>query len=348
MTLKLLILYRFSTETAVGKIRREASKSKSLFQMLSGYKGAIRKIFASRGTIFAIIISVLVEIVSMIMMTFWQIIASLRIGVHDTLLPIFPMIRSVLSILLFFTIISRINQAKLKWPLYGGFVSAIIGSALLISIPSAGVLGYILLSASLLLEALGSAVLHTIREALVAIYADPEERSAIMAILQTVVMLISVPFGYIAGLLSDISKVLPFVLCIALLLLGILGTSFVLSQESLLTKPTYTSSLFALADPLRIICVEVRYMEIQFAALIPIVFVIVETIENSVSRKTSLTSLALPIGIIVSFGVIPDKNIFENIVYGLLIGFGAIGTCDTICNGKKVINGKRKQRMRIG
>lgn len=225
MTLKLLILYRFSTETAVGKIRREASKSKSLFQMLSGYKGAIRKIFASRGTIFAIIISVLVEIVSMIMMTFWQIIASLRIGVHDTLLPIFPMIRSVLSILLFFTIISRINQAKLKWPLYGGFVSAIIGSALLISIPSAGVLGYILLSASLLLEALGSAVLHTIREALVAIYADPEERSAIMAILQTVVMLISVPFGYIAGLLSDISKVLPFVLCIALLLLGILGTS---------------------------------------------------------------------------------------------------------------------------
>ena len=225
MTLKLLILYRFSTETAVGKIRREASKSKSLFQMLSGYKGAIRKIFASRGTIFAIIISVLVEIVSMIMMTFWQIIASRRIGVHDTLLPIFPMIRSVLSILLFFTIISRINQAKLKWPLYGGFVSAIIGSALLISIPSAGVLGYILLTASLLFEALGSAVLHTIREALVAIYADPEERSSIMAILQTAVMLISVPFGYIAGLLSDISKVLPFVLCIALLLIGILGTS---------------------------------------------------------------------------------------------------------------------------
>jgi len=134
------------------------------------------------------------------------------------------MVKSILSILLFFTVISRINQSKLKLPLYSGFASVIIGSLILISIPGTGVLGYILLTFSLLFEALGLSVLHTIREALVAIYADPEQRSAIMAILQTVVMLVSVPFGYIAGLLSDISKILPFVLCIALSLLGILMT----------------------------------------------------------------------------------------------------------------------------
>ena len=224
MTLKLILLYKFSTETAVGKIRREATKSMTFLEMLSGYKGAVRKIFASRGTIFAIIISVLVEIMSMIGVTFWQIITSRRIGVPDTLLPIFPMVKSILSILLFFTVISRINQSKLKLPLYSGFASVIIGSLILISIPGTGVLGYILLTFSLLFEALGLSVLHTIREALVAIYADPEQRSAIMAILQTVVMLVSVPFGYIAGLLSDISKILPFVLCIALSLLGILMT----------------------------------------------------------------------------------------------------------------------------
>ena len=33
----------------------------------------------------------------------------------------------------------------------------------------------------------------------------------------TTVMLVSVPFGYIGGLLSDISRVLPFVLSIVLL-----------------------------------------------------------------------------------------------------------------------------------
>ena len=69
------------------------------------------------------------------------------------------------------------------------------------------------------------AVLNTLRESLVAIHADPEERSVIMSLLQTAVMLVSIPFGYIGGVLSDISKILPFVLSIALLLLGILATA---------------------------------------------------------------------------------------------------------------------------
>jgi len=225
MTAKLLILYKFSTETGVGKIKREETRNKSLGEMLSGYKWAFRKIIHSQGTIFAIIISILVEIVSMLGMTFWQIIASRRIGVPDTLLPVFPMVKSILSIVFFFTVISKIRQTRLKWPLYGGFLSSIVSCALLVLIKNAGVLGYLVLSASIVFEALGMAVLNTLRESLVAIHVDPEERSGIMALLQTTVMLVSVPFGYIGGLLSDISKILPFVLSIALLLLGVLTTS---------------------------------------------------------------------------------------------------------------------------
>ncbi len=226
MTAKLLLLYKFSTETAVGRIKREAAKNMTWGQMLSGYKTAARMILGSRGTKFAIVISVLVEIVAMLGLTFWQIIASRRIGVPDTLLPIFPMARSIISILLFFTVISRIRQHKLKWPLYAGFFSAIVGCALLITISNAGFWGYVILSVSLLFESLGTAILSTLRESIVAIHVHPEERSNILALLQTVVMLISVPFGYIGGVLSDISRVLPFVLCMVLLLLGIAATAF--------------------------------------------------------------------------------------------------------------------------
>lgn len=225
MTAKLIILYKLSTETAVGKIRRDETRDLSWGEMLSGYKSAIRKIITSRGTIFAIIISILVEIVGMLGTTFWQIITSRRIGVPDTLLPIFPMVRSVLSIFLFFTVIGHIKQTKMKWPLYGGFISSIIGCILLISIKNIGFWGYVILSLSLLFDALGGAVLNTLRESLVAIHVDPAERSGIMALLQTTVMLVSVPFGYIGGLLSDISRVLPFVLSVVLLLLGILATA---------------------------------------------------------------------------------------------------------------------------
>ena len=231
MTTKILILYKFSTETAVGKIRREASRNKSWVEMLSGYKNAVQKIINSRGTIFAIIISILVEIMTMLGMTFWQIIASRRIGIPDTLLPIFPMIRSILSIILFFTVISRIRQTNLKWPLYGGFLSSIVGYILLISITKTDVWGYVILSISLVFEALGGAVLNMLRESLVAIHADPVERSGVMALLQTAVMLVSVPFGYIGGLLSDISRTLPFVLSIALSLLGILATALFYNES---------------------------------------------------------------------------------------------------------------------
>lgn len=236
MTIKILILYKMSTETAVGKVRRMATSEMSWGEMLSGYKSAFKKILNSRGTIFAILISILVEIVVMLGTTFWQIIASRRIGVPDTLLPIFPMAKSILSIILFFTVIAHIKQSKMKWPLYGGFVSSIIGCLLLISIKEVNLWGYIILSLSLIFEALGAAVLATLRESLVAIHVDSAERSGIMALLQTAVMLVSVPFGYIGGLLSDISRVLPFVLSIALLLLGILVTAIYYKAETVIKR----------------------------------------------------------------------------------------------------------------
>jgi MFS family permease len=232
MTAKILILYKFSTETAVGRVRREAARSKTWGEMLSGYKNAFGKIVKSRGTVFAIVISVLVEIALVLGSTFWQIIVSKRIGVPDTLLPIFPMAKSILSILLFFTVISRIRQSRLKWPMYGGFVCYTISCLMLISVSGTGVWGYVMLTFSILFEALGSSVLSTLRESLVAIHADPEERSVILALLQTTVMLVSVPFGYIGGLLSDMSRVLPFVLNIGLMLLGILATALFYRRTS--------------------------------------------------------------------------------------------------------------------
>ncbi len=224
MTAKILILYFFSRETAVGRIRQSEAAGKTWGEMLRGYKSSFRKIVGSKGTIFAIAISIIVEIAAMIGITFWQIIASRRIGVPDALLPIFPMIRSTMAILLFFTIIKHIEQTRLRWPLIGGFASSIIGCSILITITKTGILGYALLVISLLFEALGLAVLATLRESLVAIHVDRAERSGILAILQTIVMMVSVPFGYISGLLSDISRILPFVLSIALLGTGILVT----------------------------------------------------------------------------------------------------------------------------
>ncbi len=225
MTAKLLLLYKFSKETAVGKVKREASRQMSWGQMFSRYKHAVSIIFSSRATIFAIVIGVLMEIVILISDNFWQIYVQYNIGVPEPLMPIFLMVKSLISIAIFFTVISRIKQSKLKWPMYGGFISAIAGCVLLISVPNAGAPVYLVLSVSLIFDALGGAVLSTIKESLIAIHADPGERAGIMAILQTTVMAFCIPFGYIAGALSEASRIYPFLLSIVILFAGIIVTA---------------------------------------------------------------------------------------------------------------------------
>jgi hypothetical protein len=78
-------------------------------------------------------------------------------------------------------------------------------------------------------------------------------------------------------------------------------------------------------------------MEIQFAAFIPAVFAIIKAAEMFGLKRSIAHFCAIPLGILVSFLSIQDHNIIENIVFGLLIGFGAIGTSDTVCCGKDAI-----------
>jgi hypothetical protein len=82
-------------------------------------------------------------------------------------------------------------------------------------------------------------------------------------------------------------------------------------------------------------------MKLEFTALIPVVYAIIEGMEWLGLRKTIAHLLALPIGILFSFLIIPCDSIVENIVYGLIIGISAAGTCDTIGNCGQVLKGRR-------
>jgi len=203
-----------------------------MFSLLCGYKGVIKQMSRSQGLLFAAIVSTLVEIVHMINQTFWQVIANQRIGLPDEMLPFYPMIRSLFAIVVFFTILSRIDQQRLKTPLIAGYISTIIGCAILISLPQGGsTIGFLGLAISTLFDALGMSILLTLRQSMVAIHANPEERPRIMAVLNTAVLLVSAPFGIIAGRMSEVSRALPFVLSMALLAIGVLNAMIFFGRE---------------------------------------------------------------------------------------------------------------------
>ena len=58
-------------------------------------------------------------------------------------------------------------------------------------------------------------------ESLVALHVDRDERSRVMAIQRTVVMLAASPFGWFSGWLSGMDRSWPFWLTSALLALGL-------------------------------------------------------------------------------------------------------------------------------
>jgi MFS family permease len=224
MTAKIIVLYIFSRETKTGMVRMAETRGQSVVSLLPGYKGVIKLMIHSPGTIFAILISALSGIVQMINTTFWQVIVSKKIGVPDILLPFFPMLRSILALFFFFTIIPRLTKARLKIPLLLGFGVYFVGQTLLILTPVEGPFRYVVLCISLVFDGFGLGMLTMLAESLVALHVDEAERARVLALLMMVIMFINAPFGWIAGILSGFSRNLPFLLNLGILLIGITVT----------------------------------------------------------------------------------------------------------------------------
>ena len=229
MSAKIVILYRWSTETATGRLRREQTSGVSIWRLLAGYRGVLGLILRSRGTIFSLAIAAIVGAVALVNGTFWQVVISQHLRVPDPLLPFFPMVRSLLSVLFFFTLIPRLTHGRhLRRPTMWGFTVYLAGQVLLVLIPPppqvAGWETYALLGACLVLDAFGAGILFMLAESLVALHVDQHERSRVMAIQRTCVMLVTAPFGWISGWLSSMDRTWPFLLTSALLVLGLAVT----------------------------------------------------------------------------------------------------------------------------
>jgi len=227
MLAKVFILFRFSTETKTGRARMAATRGVSSWTLLSGYRVVIRElILESHGSVFSLAIMAIVAAVTLINSTFWPVVVTGLFGVPEALLPYFPMVRSILTVIFFFTIMPRLTgSGDLKLPTIIGFSSYLVGQIILVAIPHPGgiptTLVYVMLIGTLLFDAFGAGLLAMLAESLVALHVDENERSRVMAIQRTAVMLAAAPFGWIGGRFSEAGRTYPFILTALLLTLGI-------------------------------------------------------------------------------------------------------------------------------
>ncbi|MCL2594047.1 MAG: MFS transporter [Promicromonosporaceae bacterium] len=230
MTIKIIWLYFWSTETARGRIRMAETRNESFITLLGGYRGALRGVLQSRGRVLALVIAALVAAVFLVNTFFWPVIVTERVGVPEEVVPFFQMVRSLLSMAFFFTIIPRLTTTvDLKRPVLLGFSVYLVGQLVLLAVPEyyGGISPntFVLLGVCLLLDSFGTGMLFMLSESLMALHVDQAERSRVMALQRVTIMLAAAPFGWIAGWLSGMNRTYPFLLTAALLVTGLALTA---------------------------------------------------------------------------------------------------------------------------
>ncbi len=218
-TLKAVLTYQWTEETAHGKVRLQETKDQSVFHVFREYKGVLSGLLRSPQTLFTAGIMLVISITSLINGSFWSILVTEKLQISTQSLAIFPFVKSAIMLIFYFTVMPIIARMHFKLPMTLGFLVYVTSQVVLVTAPK-GEYGFLILS--VFLEACSVAAVSPLLDQMIVLTVDAKERARILSILSVGVILLSSPFGWIAGSLSTIRKDLPFLLNIILFVMGMI------------------------------------------------------------------------------------------------------------------------------
>lgn len=235
-TLKASITYRLTEETQQGKIRKEETQRQSIFSALGEYRGIFQTVLRTPQTLYTAGIMMVVSITTAISGSFWSIIVKEKLLIPEASLGLFQFVRSAVILFFFFVIMPRLNKLHFKLPMSIGFLGFVISQVILITSPQQSY-GFLVLN--VILEACCFAAVSPLVDKMFVVTVDARERARIQSIMSVGIILITSPFPWIAGNLSEISRTYPFILNIVLFGIGaalayIAGN---VSQKALAVEP---------------------------------------------------------------------------------------------------------------
>jgi MFS family permease len=217
MTIKLLSTNAMVKETERGLQRMQETKHQSVLANLREYRGVFRILLKSPRTLYTLGIMLVMSSCTTISNTFWSILVTSRLHIPAQDLAYYAFARSGIMLVFFFVAMPAIREMHFKRPMLVGFAGYIISLLILVNIPEKN---YFLLLVSTLLEACSYATVSPQVDRMVAVSIDPHERARILAIIYMIVVILTTPFGWIAGALSQINRVLPFLINMTFFAIG--------------------------------------------------------------------------------------------------------------------------------
>jgi hypothetical protein len=229
-TVKAIVTYALTEETAQGKIRMHETREQSMLHVLSGYRSVLSELFRIPETLYTIGIMLVINISNLITGSFWAIIVTEKLHIPAQNIAIFPFIKSAIILAFFFLVMPRLNKMHFRAPMVVGFLGFAASQVVLITAPD---LGYPSLIMSVFLEACSFAAVGPFVDRLTVLAISAKERARILSIVYVGIILFTSPFGWIAGTLSEVDKAWPFVLNIVLFAMGAILAYMAGSRKSI-------------------------------------------------------------------------------------------------------------------
>ena len=209
MSAKFISLFIFCEETQTGKIRKKETAQMSIFRIITGYGRVFRQVFSSPGMVLALVISTCFAITTMIMNNFFGLYATENLLIPQHYLAYFPILRSVIITVFIFIIQPKISHFGFRAPMLVGILFYVASHAVLLIAPKMNLalpIGYIVC------EACAHSLVMPRRDSIIALLIEPSERARINGIITTITLGASIPFGYLAGWLSNTNRRMTFIL----------------------------------------------------------------------------------------------------------------------------------------
>ncbi len=218
MTVKFLLQYRLSHESTVGIRRMEECRDCSVITLTTSGWRMYLKVLLQKRVLLCVIWMTLMNSFNTIQLTFWPLFVTGAYGVADSMVAVFSTVKTVVSLLTYMFIAPRIRLHMVRRPLLSGLLAQALGlAALLVCLPlSPKAVWAVFFSAAC--DAFGLAMLGPLSESLMSVSLPSLERARMNSFIFAVILLISTPAGWIAGLLSQLSRALPLALNLGILM----------------------------------------------------------------------------------------------------------------------------------
>lgn len=229
MTVKFLLQYHISYESETGKQRKLECEGQSIFTLtFSGSKVFFASLIQP-GLLLCILFVALLTCFDTIQDIFWSLFVSKVYHISDSLLSVFPFVKSAIMLGAYILIVPHININRIKHPLLAGVLLHITGLLVLMVFSASASEMSVVVFISAICQALALAILAPLCETLMSVSIPSEGRARINSFIYAVILLLSTPAGAIAGALSQHNRILPLVLNLCLILSAAIVSLFMIS-----------------------------------------------------------------------------------------------------------------------